>query len=442
MRRFALVLLALIVTVRAASTGLPSDEIATARSILDRIHDVVRANYYPREKIDARFDAACSSADQAIAQAGDLNSAYASIADAVMSVDPRIRFYPPLRSARADYGWRWRLIGDAAYVAQLDHVGDAAVKGLKLGDKILSVEGLAIDRSSYEQLYYFFNTLAPRPGLHVMAQSPGAEPRLLEIATTVRPQRRYRTVGPPSHAQIEWVFTETEKRHHEELKNVASHLRRIDDVTVWKMWDLDRRIPDIAEGLKLASDTRVLILDLRGMFPLRHETALRLLDGIFDSSFEAGTRQHNGSNLALRVHGGAGAFHGLVLVLIDSRTGGYAEFVARVIQQRQRGVLIGDRTLGRVFEENIFPYLRGAVFGFAIGAIALPTGEISLADGSSIDGRGVAPDLLLLPGPADIASRRDIVLAKALAMAKQTTTPEEAFKLFWIDRDDDEDADD
>jgi len=429
---FLAALAAALTFAAAAQTGsrLDSDDIYTARNILSRARDVVLDHYFPRDKVGPSFEAACTSADAALGHATDLNEAYTLVAGAIMSVDPRIRFYPPLRAARADYGWRWRLIGDSAYVTQLDHVGDAVTKGLKLGDKILSIEGLPLNRGSYQQLSYLFNTLAPRPGLNVLVQSAGGEPRPLAIAATLRPQRRVRTMGSLSHFTVERVLTETEKKHLADFKNIQTHLHRVGDVLIWKAVDLRRRIPDIADGLKKAATARALILDLRGQYARRSEPALRLLDGLFATSFVIGTMGRDGATDTLRVHGGAGAFKGTVLVLLDSRTACYAELFARVIQQRQRGVLIGDHTMGRIFEDRV------------LAGVMLPRGKVTLADGTTIDGHGVAPDLLLLPQPTDLAGQRDVVLAKALKMLKQTVTPEDAFKILWIDRDDDEEVDD
>jgi AmiR/NasT family two-component response regulator len=47
----------------------------------------------------------------------------------------------------------------------------------------------------------------------------------------------------------------------------------------------------------------------------------------------------------------------------------------------------------------------------------------------------------LLPAPADLAARRDIAMSKALAMLKETLSPEDAYRLFphYEDIDDDYD---
>ncbi|MFZ1941798.1 MAG: hypothetical protein WBA18_12785 [Terracidiphilus sp.] len=53
-----------------------------------------------------------------------------------------------------------------------------------------------------------------------------------------------------------------------------------------------------------------------------------------------------------------------------------------------------------------------------------------MADGRSLEGTGVTPDMLVLPTASDLASGRDPVMAKAAEMVGVTMTPEEAGKLF------------
>jgi C-terminal processing protease CtpA/Prc len=423
-----------------AATHLSTDEVTETRTVLDDMHDAMRDHYYPRGKIGNDFDSRCAETRKALANAADHNEAYALIADALMSVDSRLRFYPPLRSARADYSWKWRLIGNAAYVTQIDQVGDATKQGLKLGDLILSLEDQVPDRNNYQQLQYLFNTLAPRPGLRVLVQSPGQEPRWMAIATTLRPQRKIRSSGSPSSFWTAWELSESDKRHRDEFYDLKPHLHHTGAIAIWRAIELQSDLGSVANGLKEIKPAGALVLDLRGLYVRRHETILRLLDGLFTSSFDAGTIKRDRSlDDKLQVRGGPDAFQGMVLVLVDAQTAAYAEVLARIIQQKQRGVIIGDRTMGRVLEETAVQHTRGTINSFTAARVLVPTGEVIMADGVPLDAKGVIPDLLLLPKPADLEARRDIVLAKALAMLKQKSSPEEAYRIVRLPSEDDDD---
>jgi len=122
-------------------------------------------------------------------------------------------------------------------------------------------------------------------------------------------------------------------------------------------------------------------------------------------------------------------FSGKVIVLVDSESGSAAEMFARVLQIEKRGMVIGDRTAGAV--------MTGRVFGHAMGMDSMvfygtmvTVGDVRMSDGSSLEKAGVSPDESALPQPADLASQRDPVLARALTLAGATITPEEAGKLF------------
>jgi len=419
------------------------DDRRAARSVLEDMERAVEDHYYPHDRPGKAFAARCAEAAAAIDRASSNAEAFAAIADALASLDPRIRLIPPLRQVRVDYSWQWELVGNTAYVTQVDREGDARRQGLLLGDRVLSLEGVAPDRSNYQSLYYAFRTLAPRPGLRIQVQSPGQEPRWLAIAATIRPQRKLLASGTRSSFWTTWKLSETDVRHRDEFFDLAKHLHRIGPTAVWRAIELERDTGAVADGLKQIRGAGALVLDLRGEWIGRHETVLRLLDGLFLQGFDAGVvKRDRDFDIELRVHGDSSAFTGMVLVLVDAQTRGYAEVLARILQLRQRGVVIGDRTMGRAFEEMRVYHARGATFAFASAGVVVPAGEIVLADHSSVDGTGVIPDLLLLPQAADLAARRDVVLARAFALLKQKVAPEDAYNLVHLASEDDDDNDD
>ena len=162
-----------------------------------------------------------------------------------------------------------------------------------------------------------------------------------------------------------------------------------------------------------------------------HRNALQLLNGLFAEGFDTGgVIEKDGLDDRLTIKGDQQAFVGTLLILVDAETAAYAEVLVHIIQQRQRGVIIGDRTMGRVFEEKIAATARGTAYAYNVSGISIPYGEVVFKDGTVLDGRGVAPDYQLLPSPADLAARRDIVLSKALELVKEKLSPEEAYALF------------
>jgi len=445
MRAAALALIAVFALCPAVPGGenadvFTSDDLHLAVTVLEDMQRAVEDNYSPREKVGSAFAASGRETRKALAGVHSNNEAYALIADLLASLDPRIRFYPPPHQVRVDYSWHWQLVGAAAYVSQVDREGDAARQGLRLGDTVRSFEGVAISRENYQLVDYTFNRLAPRPGLRILVESPGQEPRWLAVASTVRPLRAILASGGPNHPRLSWVLSETDERHRAEFLDLKQHLHHVGGTVVWRALELERDIGAVSDGVKELQGASAVVLDLRGENILRHEPAMALLDGLFLKGFEAGEikRDHRFSE-KLAVHGHSNAFAGTLLILVDANTGGYAELLARIVQDKQRGVIIGDRTMGRIFDAERVQHTRGTTFNFTAASVLLPVGDIVGADGASLAGQLVIPDLLLLPTGSDLAGRRDVVLAKALAMLKQPMSPEDAFKIVHLPSEDDDD---
>lgn len=66
----------------------------------------------------------------------------------------------------------------------------------------------------------------------------------------------------------------------------------------------------------------------------------------------------------------------------------------------------------------------------AFYAVSVTDGDLIMTDGKSLEGQGVIPDELLLPKPADLAAKRDPVLARAMSLVGLIVSPEKAGALF------------
>ena len=61
---------------------------------------------------------------------------------------------------------------------------------------------------------------------------------------------------------------------------------------------------------------------------------------------------------------------------------------------------------------------------------SITIGDVRMSDGASLEKVGVVPDETVLPTAADLAAGRDPVLARAIALAGGSITPETASRLF------------
>jgi carboxyl-terminal processing protease len=96
-------------------------------------------------------------------------------------------------------------------------------------------------------------------------------------------------------------------------------------------------------------------------------------------------------------------------VLVDGGTGSAAELVAAAIQDHGRGALVGARTFGKGSMQGIFPLRDGS-------SLHLTISRWLSADGHSVEGVGIAPDIVASAMQGDPDG--DTTLARALEYLK------------------------
>ena len=117
------------------------------------------------------------------------------------------------------------------------------------------------------------------------------------------------------------------------------------------------------------------------------------------------------------------------MVLVDSESASAAEVLARVLQLEKRGVVLGDRTSGKVMRSRFYPHEMGVDTVIMYGA-SITDADIIMSDGVGLEGAGVTPNLLLLPRAADVRAHQDPVLSGAASLLGEKLDPVEAGKLF------------
>ncbi|PJF24869.1 MAG: hypothetical protein CUN53_15660 [Phototrophicales bacterium] len=145
-----------------------------------------------------------------------------------------------------------------------------------------------------------------------------------------------------------------------------------------------------------------LIIDLRGNTGGLLQESIRVADEFIDSGVlvyernNAGQRSHNGQA------GGLGIDLPLI-VLVNNRTASGAELVAGAIQDRDRGILIGQRTFGKGTVQQIFPLSDGS-------SLHVTSSEWFTPDQQPLEAVGLTPDVEMIPDE----NGRDVELDEAL----------------------------
>lgn len=336
--------------------------------------------------------------------------------------DSHTYFVPPVATQRMDYGFRMRMIGEQCLVTQLRAASDAASK-LRPGDEILAVDGRVVNRRTFAGVQRYINTLAAQKALEVSirnAQSGERSELKLEGAAEVR-----------SAAEIAIDSTAIGIRS---MTNPATSellqerwMEFGHSVLVWKMPWFGIEPADIDSMMHKAAKDSTLVLDLRGNPGGPIEDLAYITGWLFNHDVTIATPIGRRRMKAVVAKPHHGAFEGKLIVLVDSASASASELFARVMQIEHRGIVVGDRTAGAVMESRLFFFHFGIAPAIHYQA-AITRADLLMSDGKSLEGAGVLPDVLMNPDAADIAARRDPILARAVQMAGLNLSAEEAGK--------------
>jgi hypothetical protein len=279
------------------------------------------------------------------------------------------------------------------------------------------VSGYTAIREDVWKLNYVFNTLRPQLGLRLVLRSPNGNPRQLDAMADLRP----RTRDP-----WKWLdeFEAGRKNHRPRsfeygAKAIISRLPdfAFDPDQAHTMLD---QIRSHGTGPGSARKSR----RLRGV-------SLTVLRGNVRSRLKAGRprRPETDARLYCQVSRFK-SFAGKMVVLVDSESASAAELFARAIQLEKRGVVVGDRSSGKVMEGRVHPHDVETMKGVFRFAVLITEADLIMSDGKSLENSGVIPDERVIPSGADLAAGRDPALARAAELVGIQLSPEDAGKLF------------
>jgi C-terminal processing protease CtpA/Prc len=392
-----------------SARSMDGTDLSRAREMLSTVKVAIRNYFFDPAFNGLDLEAHFRAAHDRMALAQSREHTYRIIADALAGLeDPHTYFIPPPLAAHYDPGWDFLLVGDVAFVSAVRPGSDAAAKGMKAGDRVLSVEGLAPSRQTVWSLRQPDHALNPRPVLKVLLHSPDTSPRELDILPTKTP-RDWGTAGP--------------HRRDGSLSGGGDDGARPADVIdlgsirIWKLrtFELEpSRMDRLArEALEGAS---AVVLDLRGNGGGAVESLVELVRRFFRRDVHIANAKERRRLRPLVASGRQDAYGGALVVLVDSATASSAEIFARMVQIEQRGPVVGDLTAACVMQSRTrmasIPLIDAALtFG-----VSIAEADVVMRDGRSLQGVGVTPDFPVLPAGDDLARGRDPALAYALAL--------------------------
>ncbi|HZS08234.1 MAG TPA: S41 family peptidase [Blastocatellia bacterium] len=399
-----------------------------ARMVLKVIKEDVSRNYYDPKFHGIDLDAKFKAAEEKLKGAESAGQMMGIIAQTLLDFDDsHLFFLPPPRMNRTEYGWEMQAIGADVYVSAVRPGSEAEARGLKEGDRLISINGFTPDRDNLWKLQYLFRALRPQPALQVVVQSPDGRQRQLDVPAKVKEGKRVMDLTNATEVG-DYVRRREEIDHfyHSRWQEFG------DDLIIWKMptFQMDERELNVMLGR--AKKYKALILDLRGNGGGYVDICQQLAGAFLEKDVLLAEHKGRKENMKpMKAKKSIYPYSGKLVVLIDSDSASASEILARVIQLEKRGTVIGDRSAGAVMRSR--HYSHEISFGAIIPyGVSVTDADVIMSDGKSLEKVGVMPDELLLPTGADLAAKRDPVLARAAALLGVKLDPEKAGALFPI----------
>jgi len=401
------------------------------RAMLSAIQVDIKRNYYDASFHGADIEARFGEADVKMKQAASINEILEIIATVVDSIeDSHTFFLPPSRTVRIEHGWQMQMIGDGCYVTAVQPGSNAEAVGLTPGDKILVLEGIRVTRANLLRLEYNVYLLGPRAGMKMLIERPNGNKKQMEVMAKVTEGKTLINLQTGMSSDtlnvIRDAQTEARLHRHRYYEIGDSHI-------IWKMPSFDLADRQVDAIIDKARDRKAVIIDLHGNSGGSEETLLRLIGNFFDHDVKIGDLKRRKETKALIAKTrGDRAFKGQLVVLVDSDSGSASELFARVVQIEKRGIVIGDRTAGKVMRARYYDHVVGAGPVIPYG-VSITDADIIMTDGKSLERAGVTPDELLIPTASDLATKLDPVLSRAAKVAGLDLSPEKAGALFPVE---------
>ncbi len=399
-----------------------------ARVMLNAIKSDIAKNYYDVNFHGIDLEARFKTAEEKIKTTSSLGQALSIIAQTLVDFnDSHLYFVPPSRPSRVDYGWQMQMIGESCYVSAVRPNSDADKKGIHPGDEVWTVDDYGPTRDNLWKIKYVYYSLRPQSGMRIVIHKPDGKEQQQDVMAKVEQGKLVLDLASSD------IFELMRESENEDRLHRQRYVELGEDLFIWKMPQFDLQDAEVDDLMGKARKHKALVLDLRGNGGGAIQTLTRLVSNVFDHDVRIADRQgRKEMKPMLAKTRGEKAFKGSIVVIVDSESASSSEVFARLMQLEKRGTVIGDRSMGKVMESRFFNHQIG-VDTVAFYGVSITDADVIMSDGKSLEQTGVTPDEITLPTPADMAAKRDPVLAHAASLVGVKLDPEKAGTLFPVE---------
>ncbi|PWS36501.1 peptidase S41 [Falsiroseomonas bella] len=291
----------------------------------------------------------------------DPYSRYVTAAEARISRERRV--------GQSGLGLRIAVRGNGLRVVAVTQGGPAAEEGVRVGDRLLAVDGRRLSAAEPERAAALLE--GPEGSAVTLTLARGT--RRFGV-TLVRELVVPETVSVERRDDILWI-----------------------SVSGFSSQTEDRIIATLVEGFD-DRPPRGVVLDLRGNRGGLLTQAVAVADAFLTSGEVARTEGRHPDAARRYVAGGRDLAQGRpVVVLVDGRTASAAEIVAMALAARHRAVIVGSATTGKGLIQLVAPLANEAELLITWSQVVSPSGW-------PVQGLGVLPELCTSLGPEALAA--------------------------------------
>jgi C-terminal processing protease CtpA/Prc len=418
MRALCVPLVLTLCLVSCASLSAQVDlnfERGRTKDILKVVSDHIENEYYDpalkglnwKDLVDqtkARIDRAKS--------VGEMQTAIFALVDKLH--DSHTKFLPPGHVTRMDFGFKAKPFGEDILVYEVDKDGSARAAGLELGDRIVSVNGFGAVRGDYDQMMLFFRALRPQPSLNIEFVRGNNPPKNLKIDAKVK---QGMNVQDLTHGGIYDLIRESES---ESAKAPEVMWANYDDgIEYLRLRSFESAPEWMHDLLGKFTGSKGMIVDLRGNHGGRVDTMKFVASCFADKPDTVANLAFRKKTEPLKIEPKSPHLPNKLVILIDSESFSAAEAFSRYMQLAQHTPIVGDHSQGRLTVARFYPEASGMETKVFYGA-EVSVARFVLSNGEELEGKGITPDKLCNPTPADLHDGRDPCLDEAISMLRRS----------------------
>jgi C-terminal processing protease CtpA/Prc len=412
-----------------AQQKLSKRELELAREMLLQVKDAIEKNYYDPTFHGYDLDGRFKEADRKLDDATSFGMGVNVVGWAPEGLrDTHTRFIPPMRNVLVYSGWQMEMVGQTCMVSAVEPNSDAWKRGLRPGDIVLKLEDYEPNRATIGQIRYTYGALVPLTEYHLVVSNPA------QGTHSITTQSRLITIPMTAVAGGTTLQQLMRLREGDWMVRRSRVVEVNDKLMIWKLPAFRLPESEIKHQLNSARKHDTLILDLRDNTGGNEDDLRWMIGSFFDHDITVGEMMQRDKHEPLSAPSlGKQSFTGKLYVLVNNSSSSAAEIFARTVQLQKRGTVMGDETAGAVGRGKRILLRGGPVSGLAY-SVEVTVARLKLPDGTDLEGRGVKPDLKMIPTSLDLAEQRDPVLSAAAELAAGVLlSPEEAGKMFPVE---------